>query len=266
MGGSRKTQWVMMLPVALLSMWVMMSAPRAFAFSATAAAATGETPTLTTTSPSPTPTLALTATATSTPTPTPTPTPTTRPTSTASPTPTPHAVRAVLISEIAWAGTAASANDEWIELYNATDHAIDLDGWHLTAADGTPHIVLHGTIPAHGFYLLERTDDSTVADIPADQIYTGALENGGESLTLTDPSGAIIDTANADGGAWPAGNAASRATMERIGLAPDSDAAWGTNTGFLTHGHDAHGNPLRGTAKWTNSVNFPTPTPSPTPT
>ena len=172
----------------------------------------------------------------------------------------------MLISEIAWAGTAASANDEWIELYNATDHAIDLDGWHLTAADGTPHIALHGAIPAHGFFLLERTDDSTVADIPADQIYTGALENGGESLTLTDPSGAIIDTANADGGAWPAGNAASRATMERIGLAPDSDAAWGTNTGFLTHGHDAHGNPLRGTAKWTNSVNFPTPTPSPTPT
>ncbi len=282
MGGSQKTQWVMTLPVALLSMWVLVSAPRAFAFSlsgeaATPPAAAESAPTTSTPLPSPTPTLPPAATATSSPTPTftpsptptftpsltPTPTPTFTPTPTA--TPTPYPPRAVLISEIAWAGTAASANDEWLELYNATDHPITLDGWHLTAADGTPHIALHGVIPAHGYFLLERTDDSTVSDIPADQIYTGALENGGESLSLTDPSGAVIDTANANGGAWPAGDAPSHATMERIGLAPDSDAAWGTNTGYLTHGHDAHGNPLRGTAKWTNSVDVPTPTPTPTP-
>jgi hypothetical protein len=35
-------------------------------------------------------------------------------------------VRDVVISEVAWMGTQASANDEWIELYNTTSAPIDL--------------------------------------------------------------------------------------------------------------------------------------------
>ncbi|MBU1048741.1 DUF11 domain-containing protein, partial [Candidatus Bipolaricaulota bacterium] len=37
----------------------------------------------------------------------------------------------VIISEIAWAGTAANANDEWIELRNIGGSAVDLTGWEL---------------------------------------------------------------------------------------------------------------------------------------
>jgi hypothetical protein len=108
-------------------------------------------------------------------------------------------VRDVVISEVAWMGTQASANDEWIELYNTTDHDIDLTGWKLQAADGTPTITLSGIIPAHGFFLLERTDDNTVKDIAADLIYGNdgsnwALSNSGETLLLKDPSNTIIDT------------------------------------------------------------------------
>ena len=96
----------------------------------------------------------------------------------------PDASSGVVINEVAWAGTLASHYDEWIELYNNSDRDIDLRGWLLIAADGTPAIHLNGTIPARGFYLLERTDDTSVANIPADQIYTGALENTGETLYL----------------------------------------------------------------------------------
>src|SRR5258707_13887588 len=66
--------------------------------------------------------------------------------------------RQVVLNEIAWMGTLASANDEWIELVNNTSSAINLTGWTLTAADGTPSIVLSGGIPAGGYFLLERTD------------------------------------------------------------------------------------------------------------
>ena len=38
---------------------------------------------------------------------------------------------AVLINEVAWMGTAVSANDEWLELYNQTEQEIDLAGWKL---------------------------------------------------------------------------------------------------------------------------------------
>ncbi|MBF8256231.1 MAG: hypothetical protein HW375_1138, partial [Anaerolineales bacterium] len=39
---------------------------------------------------------------------------------------------AVLINEVAWAGTLASTSDEWIELWNTGPDSIALDGWTLT--------------------------------------------------------------------------------------------------------------------------------------
>ena len=54
----------------------------------------------------------------------------------------------VIISEVAWGGTAANANDEWIELYNTTNVPIDLSGWTLSTIDLTPNIILTGSIPA----------------------------------------------------------------------------------------------------------------------
>ena len=99
----------------------------------------------------------------------------------------------VAINEIAWMGTEASYNDEWIELYNNTDFSINLVGWVLKAGDGSPEINLTGIISAKSFYLLERTDDYSVPGISADQIYTGALGNSGENLELYDSSGNLID-------------------------------------------------------------------------
>jgi hypothetical protein len=81
----------------------------------------------------------------------------------------------VVVSEVAWMGTAASSYDEWMELANNTGTDIDLNGWVLRSADGTPSITLSGIIPAHGRFLLERTDDTSVPDLAADLIYaTGA--------------------------------------------------------------------------------------------
>lgn len=161
----------------------------------------------------------------------------------------------VVINEVAWAGTGASANDEWIELFNPTSQSIDLAGWTLVASDGSPAVALSGTIAANGFLLLERSDDNTVNDIPADLIYTGALSNSGEALLLKDAQGSVIDSANGDGGPWPAGDNASKATMERIDpRTGDADANWASHTGTLQSGSDANGNPLQATARTRNSV------------
>lgn len=101
---------------------------------------------------------------------------------------------AVVINEIAWMGTAVSATDEWIELHNDGVEDVSLSGWKLVADDGAPLISLSGTISAGGYYLLERTDDTTVPEIAADKIYTGDLGNAGETLTLFDDSGTVVDT------------------------------------------------------------------------
>ncbi len=162
----------------------------------------------------------------------------------------------VVINEVAWGGTNASSSDEWIELKNNTASAIDLTGWKLTAGDGSPNITLNGVIPAYGYFLLERTDDTTISDIPSDQIYTGDLNNGGETLILRDGANNIIDTANGSGGAWPAGSGSPNYySMERINpSAPDSDANWASNNGVIRNGHDANGNPINGTPRARNSA------------
>ena len=71
----------------------------------------------------------------------------------------------VVVSEIAWMGTTASYNHEWIELYNNTAAPVDLAGWTLRAADGSPSIPLAGTIPPAGHLLLERTA-AAAPDVP----------------------------------------------------------------------------------------------------
>jgi len=120
----------------------------------------------------------------------------------------------IVINEVAWMGTEASYNDEWVELYNNTDLPISLDGWSLKAADGNLEINLTGTIPGRGFYLLERTDDSTIPNILADQIYTGALSNKGKFLQLVDGENNLINEINCSQG-WFSGDNSTKQTMER---------------------------------------------------
>ncbi|MEK7278346.1 MAG: lamin tail domain-containing protein, partial [Chloroflexota bacterium] len=210
-----------------------------------------------------TPTASATSTATGTPTITATATPTSTPTFT----PTVFPARAIVINEILWMGSDADSNDEWIELYNATGAAINLSGWTLTIDDGIlpddTVINLNGVIAAGGFFLLERTDDTTIGDIAADLIYTGSMSNDGRVLNLRDPTFTSIDTANGDGGAWPAGNSDLHASMERVSAtAPDSDGNWSTNYGHIANGHDKNGGALRATPRQPNSNLVPTPTPT----
>jgi hypothetical protein len=100
-----------------------------------------------------------------------------------------------------------------------------------------------------------------VSDVPADQIYTGnALGNTGEILRLYDAANRVIDTANGNGGAWPAGSATTYGTMERILNTADSDSAWTTNNGVKRNGINRNGGNILGTPKQSNSIG-PTPTP-----
>ncbi|KKW46433.1 MAG: hypothetical protein UY96_C0004G0010 [Parcubacteria group bacterium GW2011_GWB1_56_8] len=123
---------------------------------------------------------------------------------------------AVLINEIAWMGTQTSASDEWMELKNNSGEDLALAGWQLMDADGDIKISFDetGLFPRGGLYLLERTDDGSVPNVPADKIYSGSLSNSGAWLKLFDNHCAFIDEiAAADG--WPAGDRAARLTLER---------------------------------------------------
>ncbi len=164
--------------------------------------------------------------------------------------------REVVINEVAWGGTKASPFDEWIELRNNTQRLIDLTGWRLTSYDGILAIKLTGIIPAGGFYLLERTDDHTISNIQADQVYAGALSNPGERLELLDRQGNIVDTANGDGGSWTAGAGKPLyISMERVDPGGgDTFENWRSNNLKTRNGLDAEGNLINGTPGEENST------------
>ena len=167
----------------------------------------------------------------------------------------------LVINEIAWMGTRANSSDEWIELYNNTNQAISLEGWGLYEAGGETLIEpLTGIIEAKSYYLIERTDDTTVSDIPASQKPTSwsgyGLNNKGEHLQLQDNNSQIIDEVNCSDG-WFAGEAGpDYKTMERKnaqGLGSDPNN-WATNNGSIINGRDAEGNLINGTPKIRNSL------------
>ncbi|NCN53161.1 hypothetical protein GW950_01715, partial [Candidatus Wolfebacteria bacterium] len=131
----------------------------------------------------------------------------------------------VLISEVAWAGTLNSANDEWIELKN-TGGDINISGWQLIDKKEQIKVLFKDTTLAGGeFYLLERTDDESVPAVIADYIYTGALSNNDEGLRLFDDECNLIDEVLASPD-WPAGDSGAKRTMERL-----SDLTWHSYSG-----------------------------------
>ena len=185
--------------------------------------------------------------------------------------PPPTAVPAltVVINEVAWAGTQSSSDDEWIELYNTGPVDISLNGWALSSSDGSPNINLSGTIKAGKHFLLERTDDDTVANITADLIYTGSLSNTGEALRLYAPGSVLVDTANGNGSYWPAGNSYTYSSMERSLKQTESDYTWVTydpakdTLAESSRAVDASGYIIKGTPGRANVQLNVTPTPTP---
>ncbi len=161
----------------------------------------------------------------------------------------------LMISEIAWAGTAASSADEWIELKNTGDVTIDLSGWQITFGDvriplaevSDDTIEVRTTALASGaFMVLERTDDNTISDIQADLLYKGSLSNDGVLVELVNPEGICVDRVVIEETGWPGGSAGSGepayCSMERT-----SAGTWTSNNGIICNGLDANGEPLNGT-------------------
>jgi hypothetical protein len=155
-------------------------------------------------------------------------------------------------------GTDANSADEWVELFNAGNTTANLDGWSLFE-DETKIITLSGVIYPGAYYLIERTDDKTVSDVPASTYgpFSGSgLKNlpGGENLTLHNDQGMIVDSVLCSGG-WFAGSNSPKASMERKGAElPGSDpASWASNDGVTKNGNDANNIPINGTPGSRNS-------------
>ena len=174
---------------------------------------------------------------------------------------------AVTINEVAWAGTATSSEDEWLELSNNTDYAIDLTRFTLVSADGGLTIPLSGSIAAHGYYLIERREEAT--DRPSDLVIAfEPLSDGGEQLLLMLEDGSELATFDLTPpvetcGGWcegtgTAGEVVWINSMERVadifGAVGSELSAWQTYGSTADHATDADGNLISGTPRAENST------------
>ena len=171
----------------------------------------------------------------------------------------------VRINEVAWAGTVASGTHEWLELRNEEDAEVDLAGWTLVGYDENDpedspgvEIPLSHTIAIGGLFLIERTDDTRVADVSADITapFGDSLNNTGERLELRDNLGRLVDfvepvrdpeTGTPTG--WLAGDLNTKASMAR-----DVDGEWFTSVTPTCPAHDADGKAIVGTPRAANDA------------
>ncbi len=143
----------------------------------------------------------------------------------------------IIISEIGWAGSSLSIVDEWLEITNLTDDAIDLSGWTITGAatsSGPLSIPDGASVSPHSTFLISNYDEanakSSLSRAPDLVSASVSLSNSDLGLGLLDAGGTIRDVAGS-GGAPLAGrtgggdepSGAGHASMVR--LAPVADGA-----------------------------------------
>ncbi len=128
----------------------------------------------------------------------------------------------VVINEIMWSGTGASAT-QYIELRNLGDASVDIGSWTIDNAGGTgTHLTIPAseTIDANGYYLITRTAADATGNLLADGISidrvdsTLSLSVGIQSLIHRSAAGIEMDRSSLALDPMP-GDADIPASMER---------------------------------------------------
>lgn len=99
--------------------------------------------------------------------------------------------KSVFITEVQ-TGSATSASEEFIEIYNSGSSDVDMAGWTLyyKSASGTTWTkkatVISGTLKSKSFWVFS-------ANMPGDSVYSSGLSGTGGNIQIKDKAGLIID-------------------------------------------------------------------------
>ncbi|QDT68257.1 hypothetical protein MalM25_11770 [Planctomycetes bacterium MalM25] len=153
----------------------------------------------------------------------------------------------VVISEIMYNPDGSDTSREWVELYNAGTHAVDLAGWRIEdVQDGQASAPLASTLLQPGAALVVTADAELfdaqwnatgqtprleVADYPT---FANSPSPSNETIALRNASGVLVDQINYDDtGDWPrdSPDGASIALLpgSLSSAANDSGSAWKTS-------------------------------------
>ena len=158
----------------------------------------------------------------------------------------------LVISEIMYNPPEAGDDTlEYLEITNLSNQPYSLVG-HFITSGIVDTFGVNDVIPANGYFITAKQASSfnIVFGFTPHQWKSGSLNNGGETITLTSPSGATLSSVDfGDSGAgWPAEADGSGYSMEMCDLFEDinNPSNWGksgTNTGININNFDVYGTP-----------------------
>ena len=99
-------------------------------------------------------------------------------------------------------GKKLGLNDEWIEIYNPTDHAISLKNWRLRDNSGSDTVInANKSVPAFGFALISKdarpwsfwNENPLAKKIELGRQIGDGLDNDGDHVYLKKPDGTVVD-------------------------------------------------------------------------
>ena len=143
---------------------------------------------------------------------------------------------------------AGSDSTEYIEIYNPTSSAINLNGYSFTS--GIIYTFGNVSIPAAGYVVV--CGDSVAMQNRfgiAAYTWTGGLSNGGEPIALKDNLGVLVDSLRYDDNSpWPTSPDSYGPSLVLCDLTVDqtNGANWdtsSTSTGIMVNGHMVYGSP-----------------------
>ena len=115
----------------------------------------------------------------------------------------------IVITEIMQNPDAVSDTDgEWFEIYNASSHEIDLNGWIIKDQDSDSHTISQSVVIQPGEYLVLGRNANSASNGGVDVAYQYSsfyLANSADEIWLLLPDGStVIDRVEYDGGPnWP---------------------------------------------------------------
>lgn len=184
-------------------------------------------------------------------------------------------VREIVINEINYNSADDFDPGDWVELYNNSDHSIDLSDWAFFDSDETHKFVLpQGTVLETGAYLVLVEDDSAFStNFPNVANFIGetgfGLSGSGEFMKLVNSDGQIVDSLTYDDlEPWPLEADGTGATLELTNPTIDNSVAenWKASAGHGTPGavnsqstHVAEENSASLPQLFTLSQNYPNP-------
>ncbi|MFH1213024.1 MAG: CotH kinase family protein [Candidatus Neomarinimicrobiota bacterium] len=154
-------------------------------------------------------------------------------------------VKDIVINEINYNSADDFDSGDWIELYNRSDHSVDISGWYFSDSDDNHKFIFAtGTVVEPDSYLvLVENDSAFFACFPNVENYVGetgfGLSSSGEYLRLVDNWEQIVDSLTYDNNSpWPVEADGSGVTLELFDAGSDNSKAenWRVSIGHGTPG------------------------------